>query len=1003
MLLLIVSNTVAPVSAQTFTSEATGYQVSVVVGKDESGENTPIQIEPTDPEYHRLVNMIEPQFNIAAFSDAQGNYGFCIEPHQRFSNDTFNIQGWDYRSPWIDSLETFEKVNLIAFHGFLKDRQYLEDWQYWYAVTYQIIYDEVLAVAAHNIDNYETNKQIILGEVARHDLLPSFNNESVKLIEETVQALTDTHQVMGDMRLIDDGGFDVRIENETLIVKARADSPDQGRIKLMKYADSTNRDPVVYTNPKTQDVFVPGLPSPIPMELTVERVQPNTISIVKVDEQQQPISGTIFHLSKSKDFSEVIELVTDGQGNTEILEIFGDQETLYIKEVFVPQPYILSKEIKEIILSSGHNHQIQFVNRKTQGKITLLKVDHQNKPLSDVEFELYDAQDSLVDTLVTNAEGYAYSSLLPLGQYYLLETKGPKGYVSEQKRYEVSIEYEEVEVVEVYKTITNQPIQGSLKIHKFGSMLVDLKPTSMYGYEVFQPVFENRYLAGATFELRAAEDLRRHHEVLYEKGAVVATFTTSDKVVELTELPLGRYHLIETKAPQGYVLDPQVHEIEIVATNESQELVIKELSLENQRLSGVLKAQKSFESSAFLKDPSELQKQTIFGLYLKEPLKLEQLTIEAGTLMAVNQLNGNNELHLPVHVEGVYQLVELESPMSYQRLKEPIEVQIEFGSEPMTIIELEPELNNVLKRGQVVLLKLDYDQPETVLAGTRFDLYRVMDQEHKIGTYTTNQDGKIELELEFGDYYFVESKALSGYLNNEEKLFFKINGDTSPIHLTSYNQQTVTRFSKLDEQTHEFVERAVLQVFDDQNQLIEQWISTKQPHTIHGLHRNRTYTLVEKNPPQGYQTIPEQEFELDSNQLVTEVVLYNTQLDIEIKVLKVDGDTNQPLKDAHFELMDADNQVLMELITDNQGQVSYIVKPGTYYLKEIQAPYGYRIDPEIRTIEVTGLEVDQSLQVIFTNGKVYLPRTGPASTYIAIGIFALGTSIIGYLLLRFRP
>lgn len=63
----------------------------------------------------------------------------------------------------------------------------------------------------------------------------------------------------------------------------------------------------------------------------------------------------------------------------------------------------------------------------------------------------------------------------------------------------------------------------------------------------------------------------------------------------------------------------------------------------------------------------------------------------------------------------------------------------------------------------------------------------------------------------------------------------------------------------------------------------------------------------------------------------------------QIEIRKQDGDTKTPLKNAKFNLLDANKQILYsELSTNEQGiiEIDYLV-PGNYFLEEIKAPNGY--------------------------------------------------------------
>lgn len=81
------------------------------------------------------------------------------------------------------------------------------------------------------------------------------------------------------------------------------------------------------------------------------------------------------------------------------------------------------------------------VTEEDAGYIQIKKVDKEtNEPLEGVEFSIYNSDDEIVDTVVTNNNGIALSRKLPYGKYYILEVESLDGYILSEEKIEVEID-----------------------------------------------------------------------------------------------------------------------------------------------------------------------------------------------------------------------------------------------------------------------------------------------------------------------------------------------------------------------------------------------------------------------------------------------------------------------------------------------------------------------------------------------------------------------------------
>ena len=116
----------------------------------------------------------------------------------------------------------------------------------------------------------------------------------------------------------------------------------------------------------------------------------------------------------------------------------------------------------------------------------------------------------------------------------------------------------------------NMPQKGIIHITKTGEVfatVAEMDGVDKDGAEImYQPVYEIRGLEGATYEIRAAEDIYTPDGTLRAaKGDVVDTITTAGNgIASSKELYLGKYEICETEAPFGMVLNQESKQVELV-------------------------------------------------------------------------------------------------------------------------------------------------------------------------------------------------------------------------------------------------------------------------------------------------------------------------------------------------------------------------------------------------------------------------------------------------------
>lgn len=296
---------------------------------------------------------------------------------------------------------------------------------------------------------------------------------------------------------------------------------------------------------------------------------------------------------------------------------------------------------------------------------------------------------------------------------------------------------------------------------------------------------------------------------------------------------------------------------------------------------------------------------------------------------------------------GEYILIETTAPEGYLLDSETYDVTVN-GTETVYVT-----VNDSMDCS-VTLVKKDKETND-LLQGVEFDLYKVGDQDEKIGHYTTDEKGEIFVnELPDGSYYFVETKALDGYVLDETKHEFKIDAvkgmTAEKVELTNEMKPKYTiTISKQDITTKQELPGAKLELRNAAGEVVDAWTSTKDKHEIKNLVPG-TYTLTETVAPDGYVKAENIVFTLkDDMTSETEYVMYDEYTTLSIN--KLDQNTNEPIVGAVLKIVNADNETVQKWTTEKAAHKIDRIPVGEYTLIEESAPEGYLVaDPVKFTI-----------------------------------------------------
>lgn len=213
------------------------------------------------------------------------------------------------------------------------------------------------------------------------------------------------------------------------------------------------------------------------------------IKIIKQDKDDNSVrlAGVKFKILNEED--ECIEkLETDENGEALSKDlVIGDY---YIKEVETKDSYVLNNEKIKASVKFNETNEITIENEKIKGKIQINKLSEDKNniletevgsPIEGVKFNIYDMENKLVDTIVTDKNGVAASKKLEKGRYNVQEIETNKWYILDKKIYEAEIK-ENNEIVKL--DIVNKSKDPKIEIKKSCKNITKSNDEIDYSFEI---------------------------------------------------------------------------------------------------------------------------------------------------------------------------------------------------------------------------------------------------------------------------------------------------------------------------------------------------------------------------------------------------------------------------------------------------------------------------------------------------------------------------------------
>ena len=511
----------------------------------------------------------------------------------------------------------------------------------------------------------------------------------------------------------------------------------------------------------------------------VERIVNNgpisaRLKVIKIDKDTQEIIARknlrfkIFDVTRSKYVCQTVaypsketfcEFKTDDTG-TLVTPFPLDAGTYRLEEVDQAMDgYLWNSVSKEFTIDSNSDFtsddelgvifEVKFENTQVKGKVVVIKVGEQpvikdnrftyvEVPLKNTTFKIIADEDIIIGGRLYYSKGDFVGRLdlkdtnelgdLPLGKYLLIEEKTDENHVLLKDPIPFELKYKDQYTPEVVVEIK---VKNYYKKGDFDFTKVDLVDGT--------PVPDT--------------DIKIYTE---NDELVFAGTTDGNGHILIKGLPVNvRLYLVETKANEKYKL-----------SDERIYFMIKE---DGEVVKGVMTNEKITSIVKLLKvDDHEQPVQGVkYELYNSND-----------ELIGTYETDENGEIEVKLPYDDYY-WKEVETLENLVLNTDLVAFKVRVDGEVIELKLVNDTISSLVKLHKV-------DQNGNPVAGVKYELYDIDD--NFLGSYTTDENGDIIKELEYGRYYWKEVEAPEHYVLNPEKQYFEVTKDDEVIEITMVNE-----------------------------------------------------------------------------------------------------------------------------------------------------------------------------------------------------------------------
>ena len=655
---------------------------------------------------------------------------------------------------------------------------------------------------------------------------------------------------------------------------------------------------------------------------------------------------------------------------------------------------------------------------------------------------------------------------LEVGSFEISELRIPEGFLQLEKPVQFTIDgirdYDTDKDGDFIKevVIKNEQPTGTLILDKTVALRDDIDTS----------LIDISDLSGIQFKLTAKEEIKSPIDgsVLYKKGQEYGTYNlTKIGDLKVENIPMGKFELEEIKTLPGLVLDKNKYEVVFTQTDtttkvytETREIandttcveiskvdITGEEELEGAKLTILTEDEKVIDSWTSGKKPHKIEGlETGKTFILREEIAPDSFVKATDIKFTVEE---TNEIQKVQMVDKIVTMTKTDIAG-----KEVVGAELKVTDTDGNIVDswistTEKHIIKGLEEGKTYVLHEDY-APDTFVISNDIEFTVTTDKETQeikmidkvveiskvniageelegatlVVTNTktknivdkwvsTKEAHRVNGLIEGESYILHEEIVVDGYVKATD-IPFTVTANKEVQKVVMVDK--IVEVTKTDLVTGEALEGADLKVVDENENIVDSWTSTKEPHRVVGLEEGKNYKLIEVTCPYGFEIAEEISFTVTDDKETQKIEMKDMPILTDIQLVKVDSKTKEVIK-AKFKFGLYEDEACTKLIKEfesdkNTGTITFDdLRYGTVYVKELSSPKGYTLSDKVTKIEINdqGVYVDSNkieakdniYSFEFENEIIETPKTG-AESKIKLFAGAVILSLLGivYIIIR---